>query len=56
LIRVCATQVLGLPTDTKVSEISGRCVQGAEPQPLVIDGADPTNYRLKKSRVTKNPA
>jgi transcriptional regulator with XRE-family HTH domain len=49
LIRVCATQELGLPTDTKVSEISGWCVQGAEPPPLVIDGADPSNYRLKKA-------
>jgi DNA-binding transcriptional regulator YiaG len=47
LIRVCATQELGLPTNTKVSEVSGWCVQGAEPQPLVIDGADPSNYRLK---------
>jgi hypothetical protein len=46
LIRVCATQELGLPTDTKVAEISGWCVQGA--QPLVIDGHDPSNYRLKK--------
>jgi transcriptional regulator with XRE-family HTH domain len=49
LIRVCATQELGLPTDTKVSEISGWCVQGPAPQPLIIDGADPSNYRLKKA-------
>lgn len=49
LIRMCATQELGLPTDTKVAEISGWCVQGAEPQPLVIDGHDPSNYRLKKA-------
>ena len=49
LIRVCATQELGLPTDTKVAEISGWCVQGADPQPLVIDGHDPSNYRLKKA-------
>jgi hypothetical protein len=49
LIRVCATQELGLPTDTKVAEISGWCVQGAEPEPLVIDGHDPSNYRLKKA-------
>jgi transcriptional regulator with XRE-family HTH domain len=48
-IRVCATQELGLPTDTKVAEISGWCVQGADPQPLVIDGHDPSNYRLKKA-------
>src|SRR5882757_263047 len=48
LIRVCATQESGLPTDTKVAEISGWCVQGAEPQPLVIDGDDPSSYRLKK--------
>jgi hypothetical protein len=48
LIRVCATQELGLPTDTKVAEISGWCLQGAQPQPLVIDGHDPSNYRLKK--------
>ena len=33
-----------------------RCVQGAEPPPLVIDGADPSNYRLKKSRMKQRPA
>ncbi|MBR0847100.1 helix-turn-helix transcriptional regulator [Bradyrhizobium diazoefficiens] len=49
LIRVCATQELGLPTDTKVTEISGWCIQGEAPPPLVIDGTDPSNYRLKKA-------
>jgi hypothetical protein len=34
---------------TKVAEISGLYVQGAEPEPLVIDGDDPSNYRLKKA-------
>jgi hypothetical protein len=28
----------------------------AEPPPLVIDGADPSNYRLKKSRMKQRPA
>lgn len=49
LIRVCATQELGLPTDTKVTEIAGWCIQGAPPPPLIIDGTDPSNYRLKKA-------
>jgi hypothetical protein len=42
LIRVCATQELGLPTDTKVTEISGWCIQGdPAPKPIIIDGTTP---------------
>lgn len=47
LIRVSATQELGLPTDARITEISGWCIQGEAPPPLIIDGRDPSNYRLK---------
>jgi DNA-binding transcriptional regulator YiaG len=49
LIRMCATQELSLPTSATVTEISGWCIARAENPPLVIDGSDPANYRLKKA-------
>jgi len=49
LIRVRAIQELDLPTDAKVREISTWCVQGEAPRTLIIDGADPSNYRRKKA-------
>jgi DNA-binding transcriptional regulator YiaG len=49
LIRMCATQELGLPANATVTEISGWCITTDENPPLVIDGSDPSNYRLKKA-------
>ena len=47
LIRVCATSRIGAAHRYHSKEISAWCVQGTEPEPLVIDGHDPTTYRLK---------
>jgi DNA-binding transcriptional regulator YiaG len=47
IIRLWATQELKLPTNPRVTEISGWCIASAETPPLVIDGSDPSNYRLK---------
>ena len=49
LIRMCAAQELNLPQAASVSEISGWCIASAESAPLVIDGSDPSNYRLKEA-------
>jgi transcriptional regulator with XRE-family HTH domain len=55
LIRVCATQELGLPTDTKVTEISGWCIQGdPAPKPIIIDV--PKQLSGKESRINEKPA
>src|ERR1043165_8059120 len=49
LIRECANETLHLPKRSTVEEMSGWAVKPAETPPLVIDGSDPTNYRLKKA-------
>lgn len=46
LIRLLAVEKLKLP-EASVAEITGWCVQSASTPPLIIDGSDPTNYRLK---------
>lgn len=49
IIRMCATQELSLPANASVTEISGWCIDRDENPPLVIDGSDPSNYKLKKA-------
>jgi transcriptional regulator with XRE-family HTH domain len=49
LIRMTAIETLGLPGDATVQEISGWSIASAETPPLVIDGSDPTNYRIKEA-------
>ena len=46
LVRLHAIQTLKLPDSPAVSEIAGWCVPTAETPPIVIDGSDPSNYRL----------
>jgi hypothetical protein len=46
---VATTQFLKLPADASVQEISGWSTASAENPPLVIDGSDPSNYRLKEA-------
>ncbi len=47
IIRVYAAEKLDLSPDANIQEISGWCVPSAETPPLVIDGADPSNYTPK---------
>jgi transcriptional regulator with XRE-family HTH domain len=49
LIRVCATENLHLPKRATVQEMSGWAIEPAPTAPLIIDGSDPSNYRLKKA-------
>jgi DNA-binding transcriptional regulator YiaG len=46
LVRLYAIQMLKLPDSPDVKEIAGWCVPTAETPPIVIDGSDPSNYRL----------
>jgi transcriptional regulator with XRE-family HTH domain len=47
LIRIHAIENLNLPSRPTVEEFSGWSIESAETPPLVIDGSDPSNYRLK---------
>jgi transcriptional regulator with XRE-family HTH domain len=47
LIRMCATEGLELEKNATIQEMAGWCVASAENEPLVIDGSDPSNYKLK---------
>jgi transcriptional regulator with XRE-family HTH domain len=49
LIRMCAVEDLKLPKNATVQQIAGWCVASADSVPLVIDGSDPSNYRLKEA-------
>ena len=49
IIRKCATETLNLPTNATMQEIAGWSIASAESPPLVIDGSDPSNYRLKNA-------
>ena len=46
LVRLYAIQTLKLPDSPDVKEIAGWCVPSAETPPIVIDGSDPSNYKL----------
>jgi DNA-binding transcriptional regulator YiaG len=46
VIRLLAIQRLGLQTEPgSIEELSQRCVPSAAPQPILIDGNDPSDYR-----------
>lgn len=47
IIRLYAAQKLELDGALDVRDISGWCVSSAETPPIVIDGSDPSEYRLK---------
>lgn len=47
LIRLLARETLGLEIDASLKSISGWTVARAATPPILIDGSDPTNYRLK---------
>jgi DNA-binding transcriptional regulator YiaG len=49
LIRLLAVQELQLPDDLTVREIAGWCVPSAETPPIVIDGSNPDEYRVKEA-------
>ena len=46
VVRLYAIQALKLPDSPDVREIAGWCVPSAETPPIVIDGSDPSNYKL----------
>lgn len=46
LIRLYAAQKLNLPTEADVRTIAGWCIASAETPPIIIDGSDPTFYRV----------
>ncbi len=46
LVRLYAIQELRLPNSQDVREIAGWCVPTAETPPIIIDGSDPSNYKL----------
>ena len=47
MIRLLARESLGLDVEASVKSIAGWSVASAETPPIVIDGSDPENYRLK---------
>jgi DNA-binding transcriptional regulator YiaG len=46
VVRLYAIQTLKLPDNPDVKEIAGWCIPSAETPPIVIDGSDPSNYKL----------
>jgi len=46
LVRLHAIKSLSLPDHQDVREIAGWCIPSAETPPIVIDGSDPSNYKL----------
>lgn len=46
LVRLHATQALKLGEALNVREVAAWCVPTAETPPIVIDGSDPSHYRL----------
>jgi transcriptional regulator with XRE-family HTH domain len=49
LIRVHAIEVLELPVEAGVDEISGWSIPSAVEEVINIDGSDPSNYRPKRA-------
>ena len=50
IIRLHAVEVLELSEEQMtVAQVAGWCVSSAVRDPLVIDGSDPENYRLKEA-------
>lgn len=48
-IRLLAIRQLRLPDDEDAGEIAGRCRPSAKTSPIMIDGSDPSNYRIKRA-------
>jgi DNA-binding transcriptional regulator YiaG len=46
IVRLHAIQALKLPGTPDVKEVAGWCTQSAETPPIIIDGSDPSNYKL----------
>jgi len=46
IVRLHAIQALKLPDSPEVKEVAGWCIQSAETPPIVIDGSDPSNYKI----------
>lgn len=46
LIRLYAAEKLNLPTEADVRTIAGWCIPSAETPPIIIDGSDPSFYKL----------
>ena len=46
IVRLHAIQALRLPGTPDVKEVAGWCTQSAETPPIIIDGSDPSNYKL----------
>ena len=46
VVRLHAIQALKLPNTPDVKEVAGWCIQSAETPPIIIDGSDPSNYKL----------
>ena len=46
VIRIYAAQKLDLPAGADVRTIAGWCVHTADTPPIIIDGSDPTFYRI----------
>lgn len=49
LIRLYAAAELGLEKALNVRDTAGWCVASAAVPPIVIDGSDPSHYRLKEA-------
>ena len=47
IIRLFAAQNLQLGAEMDVRDTSGWCVSSAGTPPIIIDGSDPTHYRIK---------
>ncbi len=46
LIRLQAAKQLDLPADLDIKTVAGWCIPSAETPPIVIDGSDPSDYKL----------
>jgi DNA-binding transcriptional regulator YiaG len=46
IVRLHAIQALKLPGTPDVKEVAGWCTQSAATPPIIIDGSDPSNYKL----------
>jgi hypothetical protein len=47
VIRAIAAQRLGIDPELSMEEIAERCVPSAQVARILIDGSDPSEYKLK---------
>lgn len=45
-IRLLASEILGVPLDSPVTEVTHWCILSATSERIEIDGANPSNYRV----------